>query len=415
MLIEFTVENYGPFKEKAILTMSANVDKEHPENSFNSVLGERVLSSAAMFGANASGKTYLIRALASLREIIIAPAIPNTSIGAYHPFRLSPDTRTAPVNMTIVFESNGNAYDYRLSFNSTKILNEALYHFPNGKRALVFSRKEDAYDFGRSVAKGQISISRMTSPNSSYLAVAAQLNNTICKEVHNWFINDLIILSSENEGALTEIFVKKMNADSKWKDRALNAIKNADFGITDIHGTVKTRKTEDIPMPTRDILTAFGVTAANETELFLVHDVDTPGVRPEDKIFPSWIESNGTMRFLSIIGPVIDTLSEGKTLVVDELGSKIHSMVIIWMIKLFSNCDQNTGNGQLIFNTHSQILLDLDIFRRDQIYLFEKDISTGISEMFTLSDFGERKDRDIMDGYLDGRYGAIPFISEGKI
>jgi hypothetical protein len=319
--------------------------------------------------------------------------------------------------MSIIIETEGNTYDYRISFDSVKILEEILFHYPSGRRALVFSRNGGSFKFGRAVSRGQSQISAMTSPNSSYLAVAAQLNNEICKNVHNWFVNDLVILSPMDEGILTEMFIKKMNSDDRWKTRALSALQKADFGITDIHGTVETKNIRDVHMPPylKGMLTALGTVSANEMELYMVHDVNVPGLLFEDKRFPVQIESNGTMRFLSLIGPIIDALSEGKTLMVDEMGSRLHSSVVEWIVKLFGDPEQNTGKGQLIFNTHNNLLLDLDVLRRDQIYLFDKDAATGASEMFSLSDFGERKDKPILRGYLDGRYGAIPFISEGKI
>jgi AAA15 family ATPase/GTPase len=159
-------------------------------------------------------------------------------------------------------------------------------------------------------------------------------------------------------------------------------------------------------------LVVIGNKEMNETELFLMHDIDGDGLTSEDKRFPIQLESAGTVRFLTIIGPILDTLTYGKTLVVDEFGQKLHSKLSRWIVDIFCDSAQNIGGGQLIFNTHNTHLMDQDIFRRDQIYLVSRN-EKGESELFSISDFGERKDKVILTSYLDGKYGAIPFIDEG--
>jgi hypothetical protein len=415
MLVNFVVKNFGPFKDEAILTMTANKGNEHPENYKETATGN-ILTSAAIFGPNAAGKTYIIDALSYLRNIVVQPGLPNAPMPGYNPFRLSKDTKTAPVEMNIKFITENILYDYHVSFNGQRIIAEWLYYYPNKRRTEVFKRTADSFEFGRSSGVGH-SISKITSPNTTGVFTAAQFNNDICKKVHKWFLSDLIILGNSDDGRLLEIFVERINVDKDLKEKAIKALRIADFAISDVQGTVRKRKVQDLPgIPTqaKNLMLFTGSEEVTETELYLFHDVDGEGLTAEDKRFPIQLESAGTVRFLAIIGPIIDTLTYGKTIVIDEFGQRLHCMLSRWIVEMFCDKRHNSAGGQLIFNTQSTHLLDQDIFRRDQIYLVDKN-EKGESELFSLSDFGERKDRVVLISYLDGKYGATPFIDEGTV
>ncbi|MDR2698250.1 MAG: ATP-binding protein [Candidatus Methanoplasma sp.] len=415
MLVDFVVKNFGPFKDEAILTMTAQKGSEHPENYVETKAAGNVLTAAAVFGPNAAGKTYLVEALVHLRYMVLFPTLPNAPMLAYNPFRLSNDTKSAPVEMNIRFIAENVLYDYHLSFSGKRILSERLFYYPNGKRAEVFTRNMDSLEFGRTV-KGQPSLSKVISPNTTCVFTAAQFNNKICKSVHNWFFKYLLIMTNPDEAGILEIFVNRINNDAAFKERAINAMKIADFAISDVQGTIKRKKVQDlsgIPVQMKGLMMAAGNEEMNETELYLIHDVGDAGLTHEDKKFPIQLESAGTVRFMKVIGPMLDTLTEGRTLVIDEFGQSLHSKLSKWIVDLFCDKRHNTGGGQLIFNTHSTHLMDQDIFRRDQIYLIEKN-GKGESELFSISDFGERKDKVILTSYMDGKYGAVPFIEEGS-
>ena len=126
-------------------------------------------------------------------------------------------------------------------------------------------------------------------------------------------------------------------------------------------------------------------------------------------------ESEGTKRMFSLIGHWIDALRNGKILVIDELDTKLHHLLNVFLINLFHDPTQNKNNAQLIFTTHNINLLDQDIFRRDQIWFTEKDGETGASDLYSLVEYSPRKDKDIQKGYLAGKYGALPFIKDNRI
>ena len=416
MLVSFAVKNFGPFKDEAILTMTAEKGIEHAGNYVETKAAGNVLTSAAIFGPNASGKTYIIDALDVLQRMVLFPALPNTPMLTYIPFRLANDSKNAPTIMNIRFIAENILYDYHISFDAEKIITERLVQYPNGKMAVVFKRTLNDFEFGRSFGTNGQLISKLTPPNTTGVFTAAQFNNEICLKVHKWFFDELIIIANPDEKMLLEMFTERINRDETLKKRAINAMKIADFAISDIQGTIKKRKVQDlpgIPVQTKGLMLAAGNEVMNEIELFLIHDIEGEDLTPEDKKFPIQMESAGTVRFLALIGPVLDALTHGKTLVVDEFGSRLHCMLTKWIVEMFGDSRQNTGGGQLIFNTHSTYLMDQDIFRRDQIYLVNKN-EIGESELFSISDFGERKDKVILASYLDGKYGARPFIEEGS-
>ena len=416
MLVDFVVKNFGPFRDEAILTMTAQKGNEHPENYVETKANGRILTSAAIFGPNASGKTYLVEALVHLQYMIILPGLPNSEMIHYNPFRLSAETNKAATTMNIRFVSEEVLYDYTVSFNKERILTEKLYHYPKGKKAEVFTRYLDVFDFGRSTGAANL-LSKYTSPTTTGIFTAAMLNNEICVKVHRWFQNDLLILKDPNEEALLELFINRIKNDEELKKKALNVLKIADFPISDVHGTATKKKIQDlqgIPPQIKGLMMATSGEEMNEYELFLIHDVDGEGLTIEDKKFPIQLESAGTVRLLSMIVPILDALIYGKTLVIDEFGQKLHCRVSEWIVKMFCDASQNTGRGQLIFNTQSTHLMTQDLFRRDQIYLVSKN-EKGEAELFSISDFGERKDRVILASYLDGKYGAVPYIEERNI
>jgi len=416
MLVNFVVKNFGPFRDEAILTMTAQKGNEHPENYVETETNGRILTSAAIFGPNASGKTYIVKALAHLQSMVLFPGVPNTQIEHYNPFRLSKDTNKAPTMMNIRFIAEDVLYDYAISFNGERILTERLYHYPKGRRAEVFTRNLDAFDFGRSTGAAAL-ISKFTSPNTTGIFAAAQFNNEICTKVHKWFLNDLMIITNPDENALLGLFINRIKNDEDLKKKAISAMKIADFPITDIYGVIKKKKVQYLQGLTpqiKGLTMAAGGEEMSEYELYLTHDVGTEGLTPEDKKFPIGLESAGTVRFLSMIVPIMDALTYGKTLIIDEFGQKLHCRVSEWIVEMFCDARYNTGGGQLIFNTQSTHLMTQDLFRRDQIYLVSKN-EKGEAELFSISDFGERKDKVILASYLDGKYGAVPFIDEGTI
>lgn len=420
MLVDFTVENYGPFKDKTTLSLLATGLSEHEENLIHDgTVKEELLNSVAIFGANASGKSYILRALDALIRMVRFSLPANQKIIDYTPFRLSPHTKGAPIKMEIRFIDDKILYEYSVAYNSASILSESLHYYPKKQRAEVFSRRGNYYSFGSgSTSVGQKRISKMVAPNSTYVSVAAQFNNKICMDVNKAFSNILIIFG--NMGDILNKTIGLMGEDEKLKKCLIKALGIADFCIDDLEGNVKTRDVTEmrnvLPPHIIGLIMATGNQKVDETVLNLKHRVTTEGVSDEDRTFPYVIESNGTLMTLSLMGPIIWALRNGAVIAIDEFGSLFHHEISKWIITQFKK-PGNKHNAQLIVNTHDQLLMDTeDLFRRDQICFTNKDRDTGASELYYLSDYKNiRKSFDPRKGYELGKFDAIPFIKEGDL
>jgi len=415
MLIDFSVKNFGPFRDKTRLSLQRTSADEHPENLIDCpAIGEEALSSAAIFGPNPSGKSYILRALNVMMEMVRMPRIANTRINLYQPFRLSSETVKAPVEMEIRFVTDGILYHYSLSFDSDNVVFESLYYYPNGRSSKVFERKGSEFTFTKAM-KNQKEVSEKTAPNSTYISVAAQFNNEICLNAHRGIVRDMIFVTGDAGGLFAPV-VQMINDSPEIKKLMIRAMKIADFGISDMVSKIETRAAsefkDEIPPQLLDYVASIGALKITSTNLTLKHDFSGSDADEGALNFPIEIESNGTKQMLCIMGPIIDSLQNSKTIIIDEFGSYLHSDISRWIISQFKS-GSNPNGAQIIVSTHDQTLMDtVELFRRDQIFFTRKNASDGSSELYSLSDFkGVRKDTDAQKGYSIGRYEALPYIS----
>lgn len=420
MLIEFRVKNFRSFRDEQTLSLLASFDQSLPGNTsqVTEKSDERCLNSAAVYGANASGKSNLVIAISLLRNLVVlSHQHQKGMLLNHHPFRFEPTCLDQPTVFDVRFIKAGVRYDYHLAFTSKGITEESLHHYPNNRRALVFERKGQSFNFNKDKVEQEV-ISRRTLENALYLSTSVQFNYKGTTPAFEWFQNDLIVLDTTAMEQLMDKVIERMNHNKKVKNDLLKAMRIADLGIVGVSG-----KLRDVPlsemegkMPPQIIgtMTVLGG-PIKERNLKFTHQVKTKAGTEEKFDLEYQNESEGTRKMFSIIGPIIETLREGKTIVIDELDSKLHHDIIEWTIGLFHDREQNHKGAQLIFNTHDIHLLDLSKFRRDQIWFVEKDAETGCTSLYSLVDFSERKDRDILKAYIQGRYGAIPFISPEKV
>ena len=418
MLIELIIKNFGPFKDKTSFSMEAtSLDGNEGYLIHSPVLNDPLLSAAVIFGPNASGKSYLLKAMEVLQIMVRTPMIPNISYPWYQPFRASKKTITSPVELELIYTVDNTKFDYFISFDKNHIVSESLYYYPKGRKALVFSRNEEIFAFGRTVT-GLNSCSRMTSPSSSFLSVAAQYNNKICMVAHKGIINDILVIGS-NMSNMLNLAIDEINKDPDFKKLLLKAMRIADIGISNVAGNVKIRKAEElinqIPHQVIGLMIATGNTEIAETMLFMEHDFEASDVDKSMLQFPYEIESNGTLQLFSLMVPIIYALKNGSTIFIDEFGTFLHSDISKWIIKQF-RIAANKNMAQLVVNTHDQSLLSLELLRRDQVWFTQKDIYTGVSELYSLSDFnGVRADIDLQKTYSTDKFGAKPFIPDEDV
>jgi len=419
MLIEFKVENFRSLRECSTLTMLASADKSLPNNMFHSkTVGKNFLKSAAIFGANASGKSNLVIAMALLRNLVLKSHLHQKGMKLnYQPFLFDAESQKKPTTFSVTFVYEKVRYQYTLSFNSEGIIEETLYHHPEGRKALIFQRHGQEFTFTKDQTE-QTVISRRTPENVLYLSSSVQFNYKRTIPAYEWFHDKLIVLETSELEPLIDNVIEKANKNLKFKRMVENGLRIADFGITGFRGRIKTMTIHDlegkVPPQILGMMTVGGMKAIDR-DIKFTHEIKDDHGKKQYFELNSYQESEGTRKLFAIIGPVVDSLLDGRTLIVDEMDTKLHHSISSWLIDLFHDTSQNSKGAQLIFNTHNQFLLDLSRFRRDQIWFTEKNSDTGTSIIYSLAEFGERKDRDIQKAYHLGRYGSTPFISPDKV
>lgn len=417
MLIQFNVANYRSIRESQALSMVAAKDSSHQVT--NCMQAEtpglhQLVRTAVLYGANASGKSNLISALAFMKSMVETSAISIREGQALNisPFRFDPKTATESTELEITMIEDGVRYQYGFEVNSTRVTREWLFACVKRKPQLWFERKydskkdKDIWNFGTHLAGGKQRQlwSESTRGNALFLSTAVNLNSEQLRPIFNWFVNKLIIIESNvfpHPFYTMECIKNELN-----KPKIIELLQAADLGITDVQ--IKMQKGQQVQVRLESGTAA--IENRQETEIpsatFFHQDKNNNPVG-----FAFAEESHGTQKLFAYAGPILDVLRDGKILVVDELDSSLHQKMVRFLISLIQNADLNKSNAQMIFTTHNTSLLDNDLFRRDQIWFIEKDQEQA-SHLYPLTDFSPRKGEALEKGYLLGRYGALPFFGE---
>ena len=417
MLIEFRVKNFRSLRDEQVFSMVASADKELLDTHATATglkAAPHILHTAAIYGANASGKSNLIKAIQFMRGVVVESATiiqAGQSYDRLQSFRLDSRTVEEPTEFEVIFLMDGVRYKYGFAMTSKRIVNEYLYVYKAFKPQTWFERHFDPQTgvevySDTSALKGDKKLwQRQTRENCLFLSQAAQLNSTMLQRIFFWFLNDLIIVNEQSLIGLEFTVEQLENSDSK--SQIINFLKSADFAVDNI-------EIEKKNVPRRTINFDF-ITGKSEA---IIQDVEQINLsflhqtQQGEARFDLLDESSGTRVFFMLSGPLFDILKKGKTLIYDELETSLHSRLVREIINLFHGPRVNSLGAQLIFATHNVSLLDAyGLLRRDQIWLIEKDKDQA-SSLIPLSDFSPRKGEAIGRGYLQGRYGAIPFLQE---
>ena len=410
MLLQFNVSNFMSFKEETILNLSAGSLIGHENYILKNEKGN-ALPSIAVFGANASGKSNLFKALTSSILIIrnSARLQVNDSIPWIIPFAFDHESLLKPSSFNYIFIYNEIKYEYGFSANSKEIINEYLYAYNSQKPSLIFEREKNSYKFVESSKKELEKFAALTNPNKLFLSNATSLNCSITKPAFMWFAEYIDTYDSKD---LEQMLNSSLdyNFDPNLPFFMENLLREADINISGY--------SFEIEEVSQDFKTSFAKQMGIDENR--MNNLKASKITTHHKIIKNGVEesfdldlaneSKGTIKLFSY-GPIIKkSLEKGKTIFIDEIDNCLHPMLVKYLIGLFNDLSINKNGAQLIFNTHDTNLLNLNLFRRDQIYFVEKDFNSGKSELYSLDEFSVRNTDKVDRDYLVGRFGAIPNI-----
>ena len=380
MVLEIRLSNMFSFRDEVTLDLQAakiqTKKARELEGNLFSVDGEQMLKSVALFGANASGKSNVIKAIRACVNMVRSSHNYNVDTRfAISPFKFE-DYANKPSSFYIRFLLNGVEYEYSFSFMHDEIITETLYYYPNGRKSLVFSRdesrgtvKKDIYEF-KTVIKRPFDVADNTSKKTLYISRASQMDREIAQKIFLFFCNDIVLdYQVANIDSLDNLFKER-------KDQMLEVLRTADSDIIDFK------------------IQNNAITTFHRTNPSVAFDFETE-------------ESEGTKTLFRMMVRMIGIIHEGKMLLVDEIDNSLHTQLVEFVIGMFNHSD----HAQLIYTTHNTHLLNTDFQRRDQVYFVNKR-EDGSSDLYSLFDFKDFRDTlDMEKAYLQGRFDAIPTIS----
>lgn len=420
MLIQFTVENFLSIRDKVYLSLEPSKDSEHPENIITK--GEyNAVTSAAIYGANASGKTSLFKAITiALIMLRNSNNIQVTDRLPVIPFKFDSESKNKPTSFEFTFiASDDKKYIYGFSATAEKIVEEYLYCYNSAKPTLIFDLKEGEEPKYNRAYKGKLETAyQMNTHNKLFLATATTWNAECTKIPFEWLAEYIDTFTEVMD--LSGVAVEKYRTDEnrQYIDFTKNLLKQADINISSIE--VDAKEVIGGPALPIQIMVQGKMIPPNEGKRYEVEITTGHTIVGEDGESKEYSlslqeESLGT-QLLFFYGPLLkDAFEKGKTLILDEIDKSMHPSLVKFIMNLFRDPDINKAGAQLIVTTHETGILTLDMFRRDQIYFTEKDSKTGVTDLYSLDEFSVRKTENIEKGYLMGRYGAIPFLQNEEV
>jgi uncharacterized protein len=412
MLVEFRVRNFRSFRDEAVLSLVASRDKTNEDTSVMATGNKsvpRLLRAAAIYGANAGGKSNLVRAMQLLRGIVNDSAkLQAGQTFNVQPFRLDPVSTEQPVEYEITFLLDNVRYQFGFTLTPHKILSEWLIVYKSTQPATWYERNFDnraqkyEYKFSTQLLGPKAVWSEATRDNALFLSTAVQLNSEQLRPIFAFLTGTLVIFENGSGPAPehTISHIEQNNADS-----VRDFLSAADIGIADIRLKKQEARLHSVRLDP--------VTGQFESVPMESKEINIPTFEHKSgtglTVFELTDESEGTQKLFAFAGPIFHILESGQVLVVDELDRSLHALLVRRLIGMFQNPDINQKGAQLIFTTHDTSLLDSELLRRDQIWFAEKDEDQA-SRLLPLSDFSPRKGEALERGYLAGRYGGVPVL-----
>lgn len=401
MILEFSIENYRSFKDRQTFSMIPDEGKiGNIDNIITIAKKYKVLKTAILYGANASGKSNFIKAFKALRDLITKSAErkPHETFEEYDPFAFSTETSQGSTAFEIDFLLEEIRYNYAFAIESATVVQEKLSFYPKGKETKLFSRNWQDFEFGESLKGQKAVLSELTAENQLFLSKGAVNNITQLMQIYDFFKQQFLVIPVMDKleetiyvnQIISENLLSENNPAFYKKFRIL--LKSFDTGVLDFKIEEKEK----------------GSWSLSDYKISMEHELYDAENNATGTLFrPIYEESTGTRKLFALAGLILKALENGSTLITDEFERSLHPTISNYIISMFNNPEINTKGAQLIAATHDTNLLSNEKLRRDQIWIVEKD-KTGASELFALTDLkGVRNNVPLEQWYLSGRFGGI--------
>jgi hypothetical protein len=424
VLLAFRAENVRSFRDQVELSMVATAMAK--ADDVRQVAwrvdgpGVGVLPVAGVFGANASGKTNILRAMDDMRTHVLQSFRTGNPTGGIvrRPYLLDASYRSAPSRYEVDIVLNGVRHEYGFRLDDSRVIEEWAFRYPHGRSALLFHRRESDVELGTvERAKGR-AVTELLRPNALFLSTAASANHATLLPLYAWFERNLL-LAEAGSRQFRQALTTQLLDEPGTRENVLAFLRAADLGITGA------KMIEPDPAVRERVQRAVRILAGEEEEPSGAGgeslDIKTFGVAlthqgaDGEVEMGSEDESFGTLVWFGLVGPVLRAIAEGAVLLADELDSSLHPALVAQLVRLFQSKESNPRRAQLIFNSHDSTLLGDtvadQIIGRDQVWFTEKR-DDGSSRLYALADLAPRKEEAIGRRYLAGRYGATPILSK---
>ena len=416
-LVAFKVRNVRSYRDETTLSMQAtrvaNADVVRAVRTA-SAAPERLLPVAGVFGANAAGKSTILRAMADMRTVVLG-SFKYSGAGIHRkPFLLAPDGPAKTSEFMVDLILDGVWWQYGFEFDDQRISREFAFHFPRGRQALVFEREQHKLVFGPAFRTFGSSLRLLLTENALLLSIIGAAAENAISPLFGWWESNMALAASDSR-PLRSAFTAKLAREGGTRHRVLQLLCAADLGLVDVKVVKPDAETLDV---LKRVIRALRSDEPGDVEAFLdeVGMVQLIHGGGGGVVFDPADESMGTQVWVGLIGPVLDALEHGHLLLVDEIDASLHPLLVARLIDLFQNPATNPQCAQLVFNAHDTTLLDGRppfALGRDQIWFAQRD-EGGASQLVPLADFKARHDESVRRRYLHGRYGAIPTLDRAE-
>ena len=422
MLISFKVKNFRSFHQEQTFSMQA-YERHGLGLNTHAWATQRadipyVLKNAVIFGANASGKSNFLKAIQFMKGFVLqSVTVANPGVEAnLVPFLLNEDSRKEPTLFEIELLIEGVRYQYGFSLLQKKVLEEYLIAYPKKNPQTWFCRQwnDEAqkyeYKYSTHFKGNKKTWEETTRESVLYLSTAVALNSVQLRPIYDWFGSQLVVINDVE--TLNQRFTIEQIKSGKHKDNVVELLKSADLSISSIELQKRKTPAKNVVFDTRSETVKINEEVIEEDIVLFGHQTDEGTV-----YLPINFESAGTQKFFQLAGPLIDILSKKVTILIDELDTSLHPMLVEKIVELFETVSDKTEGAQLIFTTHCESLLENNtsdtgispLLRRDQVWFVSKD-HTHASTLYSLLEFKVRNNESVREGYRRGRFDGIPMI-----